>query len=424
MKENFPKFTIIIPEKDRKEYLYYTIKTCIEQDYPNLDIIVADDASTDGTQEMVYHFSSIDPRVRLISRPQRIGMRDNFEFALDEVKEGFVIVLGGDDGILPNGIRGMYEIYKQTGAKLITWSPAKFDYPTPERPHGQFYIYRHKYGLKEVNSNEYLARQSTLLHYLRDIECPMMYVKGVAHIDLINIVKSRSENGCFYQCPTPDGYSGIVLAGEVDSFIFSGKPLTLYGATPASQGQAYLSKKKEAQRDSAEFFKFSEQKTMHPELANQPYSPLMALMTVDYLYTARDLPGWKGNVVDVDFKEVIRKSVEELSAAYDEVRTKREIEILEKIAEQHNLLDYYHSLLKNAKMRVTKAEYVPWGISKDMIYVDPYEFGITNLVEAAYAHDILRNSFKYMGFGFYFKLLKNSAKIFLNRSRKSGKLLK
>lgn len=422
--EQLPKFTVIIPEKDRKEYLYYTLKTCIDQDYPNLDIIVADDASTDGTQEMVRHFESIDSRVRLIARSQRVGMRDNFEFALDEVKEGFVIVLGGDDGILPKGIWGMYELYKKTGSKLITWSPAKYEYPTEERPHGQYYIYRHKDEIRVVDSNEYLARQSELLHYLRDIECPMMYVKGVAHIDLIRKVKSRSKDGRFYQCPTPDGYSGIVLAGEVENFIFSGKPLTLYGATPASQGQAYLSKKKEAQRDSAEFFKFSEQQTMHKELANQPYSPLMALMTVDYLYTARDLPGWPGRVVDVDFKEVIRKSVEELSNAYDEVRTKREMEILENIAKQHNLSDYYHALLNQAKMRVNKVEYVPWGISGKMIYIDPYEFGITNLVEAAYAHDVLRNSFKYMSIRFYLKLLKSSAKIYLNRGRKSGKLIK
>ena len=37
-------------------------------------------------------------------------------------------------------------------------------------------------------------------------------------ISLIEQVKSRTADGRFYSCPTPDGYSGIVLAGEVEKF--------------------------------------------------------------------------------------------------------------------------------------------------------------------------------------------------------------
>jgi hypothetical protein len=96
-------------------------------------------------------------------------------------------------------------------------------------------------------------------------------------------VQSRSKDGRFYSCPTPDGYSGIVLAGEVKSFAFSGTPFALYGLSPTSQGLNYLANEDAAKRNSQAFFKTVDAVPMHEELAGQPYSPLITLMTVDYL---------------------------------------------------------------------------------------------------------------------------------------------
>ena len=46
------KFTVIIPTRERAETLYYAIKTCVEQDYENLEIIVSDNASQDDTEKL------------------------------------------------------------------------------------------------------------------------------------------------------------------------------------------------------------------------------------------------------------------------------------------------------------------------------------------------------------------------------------
>ena len=99
-----PKVSLIIPVKDRKDYLYHTLRTCMAQDYENFEIIVADDASTDGTKEMVRAMAAMDSRITFIDRPVRVGMRDNFEDALSRIKEGYVIALGGDDGVQPGAL--------------------------------------------------------------------------------------------------------------------------------------------------------------------------------------------------------------------------------------------------------------------------------------------------------------------------------
>ena len=55
-------------------------------------------------------------------------MRDNFEFALNQVKPGYVMALGGDDALLPGCIWRMYEILRDTGKQLLTWAAPIFHY--------------------------------------------------------------------------------------------------------------------------------------------------------------------------------------------------------------------------------------------------------------------------------------------------------
>lgn len=50
---NWPKITIVTPTKNSEKYLEETILTVIEQDYPNLEYIIIDGCSTDGTIDII-----------------------------------------------------------------------------------------------------------------------------------------------------------------------------------------------------------------------------------------------------------------------------------------------------------------------------------------------------------------------------------
>lgn len=406
-----PKVSLIIPVKDRKEYLYHTLRTCIAQDYENFEIIVADDASTDGTKEMVRKMAAMDPRITFIDRPARVGMRDNFEDALSRIKEGYVMAIGGDDGIQPRGISRMVNKFKETGTKLLTWCPPEYAYPMDYYPNGHFSIY-YKSGSHWVYSKDYLARQPRMLAYINDKECPMFYVKGAVHISLIEKVKSRTKDGRFYSCPTPDGYSGIVLAGEVDKFYFSEESYTIYGVSPSSQGIAYIKKDPKAIENSKEFFKFSENKMMHHSLASQPYSPLLSLMTVDYLMTAKDLPGWEGEFPEIDFKEVLRKGIGEMARSYDDSRIMRELLIMEEIAKQHNIVDEYHDMLRTAKKYAVSRMDYKTAITKQRLYIDVLDLDIHNIFDASYAAYNVVNLRGKFGLLFYLKALIRSIEVY------------
>jgi hypothetical protein len=412
IKDNLPRFTVIIPNKNRAAYLHHTLRTCMMQDYEPLEIIVSDDGSTDNAREVVEDASRRDSRIRLIPNGDGIGMRDNFEFALRQVKPGYVIALGGDDGLLPDGIKGMRDILLDTGMELLAWPAPVFTYPGVRGPKGQLIIHRRS-GFKIIDSHEFLQRQATNLHYSSDVESPMFYVKGVVSTTLVDRVRKRSPDGRFYSCPTPDGYSGIVLAGEVSSYAFSGKPFSIYGSSPASQGLAYLSDSEKAKKESEKFFENVVTRPMHRELAEQPYSPLITLMTVDYLLTARDLPGWPGRFPPIDYRQVLKKSINELAhGLYGGSRICRELMILNQIAEKHGLGGFFRDSIKQARRRRTRVPFDGTGINASAFLLDASVYNIQDICDAAKAVHILYSVYADCHISSMFKIIAKSLRYY------------
>ncbi len=381
--ESKPLFTVIIPTKDRAEYLHHTLRTCSNQEYENLEIIVSDDGSSDNTEAVVLDAARKDSRIRYIT-PGSVGMRDNFEFALDHVKPGYVIALGGDDGILPYGISQMWRALEETGMDILTWRSVEFTDPAVLSGKGQLGLYRPRES-KILRSSEYLARQAKNLNYLHDFESPMFYIKGVVATRLVEKVRSRTADGRFYVCPTPDGFSGVVLAGEVEQYAFSGMPLTIAGASPTSQGRAYLSEGNEGKRLSDSFYRAVSDVPMHRDLASQPYSPLISLMTADYLLTAKDLPGWPGHFPAIDYKNLLMKGLMELTLGlYAVDRINRELTILYKIAQYHGVEAFFREKVKEMRRYQSRKPFVGNGITPRHVLLDCDMFQIHNIFDAAY----------------------------------------
>ena len=410
--QEYPLFTVIIPQKNRAEYLYHTLRTCMIQDYPNFEVIVSDDCSTDNSVEVVQKLVDTDSRIKLFAHKEHLGMRDNFEFALNQVRPGYVIALGGDDGLVPNSIWRMYEILKQTGKELLTWKPADFAYPESNNDgHNVFRIKRYKKTeVKILSSASFLKKISKSFIYLVD-ECPMFYIKGVASTELVNRVKERTPDHCFYYCPTPDGFSGVVLAGEVDDYAFTNEPLSIGGTTVKSQGMNYRRTDKASREEARQFFNDSIRRTMHSQLASQPYSPLIPLMTADYLLTAGDLPGWPGKCYDVSFELLIRKTFKYIENSYfeDDV-LHRELLILRNIAEQHGLLSLYNELYNKARRKATTDKTVYGTLISNSIRFDGKEIGINNIYDASLAVNFLYNVSTGFSLKTLWKVFKNSVK--------------
>lgn len=55
--ESLPKISIVIPSFNKASYIEATLRSIIDQDYPNLEVIIQDGQSTDGTVEVVKKYA-------------------------------------------------------------------------------------------------------------------------------------------------------------------------------------------------------------------------------------------------------------------------------------------------------------------------------------------------------------------------------
>jgi glycosyltransferase involved in cell wall biosynthesis len=95
--------TIAIPTYNRAHLLKQALGSVLAQDYPNLHILVLDNASSDGTEEMVRGLS--DPRIRYIGSPSNLGLFRNWSRAIEYGVSPYLCVLQDDDRLLPSFAR-------------------------------------------------------------------------------------------------------------------------------------------------------------------------------------------------------------------------------------------------------------------------------------------------------------------------------
>ena len=67
--------TVVVPAKDEESSLPGCLASVCAQTYPNLEILVVDDRSTDGTAATARAFAASDPRVRVIAIDQLPRLR-------------------------------------------------------------------------------------------------------------------------------------------------------------------------------------------------------------------------------------------------------------------------------------------------------------------------------------------------------------
>ncbi|WP_164486202.1 glycosyltransferase [Pseudomonas chlororaphis] len=90
-----------------------TIESVLLQDYKNIEIVVADDASTDGTRDVILDFQRRYPQVIVpVLNQKNIGITGNSNAAFFACSGELVAVLGGDDLFLPGKITAQVALFE------------------------------------------------------------------------------------------------------------------------------------------------------------------------------------------------------------------------------------------------------------------------------------------------------------------------
>jgi len=114
------KVSIAITAYNQAHYIGQAVESALAQDYPNLEVVVSDNHSTDPIQEVMARYTS-DPRVKYFRNETNLGMIGNFRKALYEYSTGdYALHLDGDDYFTdPGYIRTAMDLIDRQGLTLV-----------------------------------------------------------------------------------------------------------------------------------------------------------------------------------------------------------------------------------------------------------------------------------------------------------------
>lgn len=103
-----PWFSIIISVYNRPNQIHRCISSCLAQTFPDYEIVVVDDASSDNTVEVIRQFT--DGRVNLCTHDRNRGMSSALRTATDNAVGRWVIRVDSDHALLPNALEILYPL--------------------------------------------------------------------------------------------------------------------------------------------------------------------------------------------------------------------------------------------------------------------------------------------------------------------------
>lgn len=141
-----PRVSVLIPARDHARHVGEAIVSALAQDVDRLEVIVHDDASTDGTAAAVATLA--DPRLRYERHPAAVGVTRNRDSLVAAARAPLIAWLDADDALLPGALarqvallerhprvhlaHGAFHVVDAGGRRLPDW-PAPFAADTIER---------------------------------------------------------------------------------------------------------------------------------------------------------------------------------------------------------------------------------------------------------------------------------------------------
>jgi len=104
-----PLVSIGMPVFNAEQYLADALRAILAQDYPDFELIISDNGSTDRTKEICLEFQKTDSRIRYIRQPKNLGASKNFAFVVHQARGEYFMWAAHDDLLHPSFIRKCME---------------------------------------------------------------------------------------------------------------------------------------------------------------------------------------------------------------------------------------------------------------------------------------------------------------------------
>ena len=103
-KTKIPLVSICTTFFNAERYIYRLIESCLNQTYKNIELVIVDDVSTDGSQRVINKYAAQDSRIRYFKNNTNIALAESLWKLFKFAKGDFSMMIGADDWLARNYI--------------------------------------------------------------------------------------------------------------------------------------------------------------------------------------------------------------------------------------------------------------------------------------------------------------------------------
>lgn len=115
-----PLISVVLPLYNRQEYIKESINSVLEQTITDLELLIIDDASTDGSLEIIKRIK--DPRIKLFTKTINEGVASAINIGLQQAKGEFVARMDSDDISYPERFEKQLKVFQDNPNLVVCGS--------------------------------------------------------------------------------------------------------------------------------------------------------------------------------------------------------------------------------------------------------------------------------------------------------------
>ncbi|MGO9956929.1 MAG: methyltransferase domain-containing protein [Solirubrobacteraceae bacterium] len=230
--------SVLLPTRDRLEYLRYAVESVVRQDDGEWEIVVSDNDSAEDIAGYVEGLG--DSRIRYVRTDQLVPVTENWNNALRNSTGEYTVMLGDDDALLPgylSSMRALIERFEHpdaiyTGAFLYAYPGVLPDVPDgylQPNLHAPFFAGADEPFMLDRRATRELARAAADFRALYDFNMQYVLVRRATADRL-------AAGGDFFRSPFPDYYAMNLLFAEAERIAVDPRPRVVIGITRRSYG--------------------------------------------------------------------------------------------------------------------------------------------------------------------------------------------
>jgi glycosyltransferase involved in cell wall biosynthesis len=124
-----PLVSIGLPVRDGVERIEGVVRSVLAQDHEDIELVISDNDSSDGTEELCRGLAAQDPRIVYHRNPVNVGLLNNFVCALKLATGEYFRWVGDDDWLAPNCVSRSLDAFTEDSGLILVTSQVDFTGP-------------------------------------------------------------------------------------------------------------------------------------------------------------------------------------------------------------------------------------------------------------------------------------------------------